>query len=47
MHKFSEAIKTSIEKAEISNVSVFHKKIEKMKRILKRLEYISEDEVPN
>ena len=45
--KFSEAIKISIEKSEYSNVSVFHKKIEKMKKILTRLEYITEDEVPN
>ncbi len=44
--EFSKVIKNSLEKTENNGISVFTKKIECMKKILTRMEYIDKEEVP-
>ena len=44
--KFSQTIKNSLQKTENNSILVFTKKIESMKKILTRLEFINKEEVP-
>lgn len=44
--KFSQTIKNSLQKTENNSTLVFTKKIESMKKILTRLEFINKEEVP-